>query len=395
MKTYKILITLLVVLAFSCKSSHDHDDASEATINEESHSNTEIVHLSQQQFDALDMHIDTLALRKMDVVVETNGELEVPPQNEASVTAIVGANVDKIMVIEGDKIAKGQVLAYLSHPNLIKIQTDYISEWNKLQYLENEYQRQETLYAQKVGSGKDFQKIKSEYLATKGMAKGYEAQLKQMGLNIEKLRNGDIYESVPVLSPISGNVRLVEVKTGQYVQPETEIFSLVNIDHIHADFMVYEKDIRKVKKGQEIHFSVESEPDREFSAVIYSVGKAFEQNPKAVHIHAEIEEKNAYLLPGMYVRGKIFSESKSVSALPDEAITNEADGSFIFTVEPDSSHGEMEWNFRRVEIRTGRKFDGWTEVKLLQPLKKGIKIAWNNAYYLEAELKKGEAEHSH
>ena len=39
--------------------------------------------------------------------------------------------------------------------------------------------------------------------------------------------------------------------------------------------------------------------------------------------------------------------------------------------------------------------DGWTEVKLLKPLKKGAKIAWNNAYYLLAEMKKGEAEHEH
>ena len=49
------------------------------------------------------------------------GNLEVPPQNEATVTAIVGSNVTLIKVIEGDKVSKGQVLAYLSHPNLIKI----------------------------------------------------------------------------------------------------------------------------------------------------------------------------------------------------------------------------------------------------------------------------------
>jgi len=46
------------------------------------------------------------------VVVEANGHLQVPPQNMASVTAIVGANVSSIKVFLGDKVKKGQVLAH-------------------------------------------------------------------------------------------------------------------------------------------------------------------------------------------------------------------------------------------------------------------------------------------
>ena len=32
-----------------------------------------------------------------------NGTLEVPPQNEAAITSVIGANVTSIKVIEGDK----------------------------------------------------------------------------------------------------------------------------------------------------------------------------------------------------------------------------------------------------------------------------------------------------
>ena len=60
-----------------------------------------------------------------------------------------------------------------------------------------------------------------------------------------------------MVSPIEGYIRTVEVKTGQYVKPETEMFEIVNIEHIHADLMVFEKDMHKVKVGQRVKFNVE------------------------------------------------------------------------------------------------------------------------------------------
>jgi cobalt-zinc-cadmium efflux system membrane fusion protein len=108
--------------------------------------------------------------------------------------------------------------------------------------------------------------------------KGYEAQLKQLSLNVKKVQGGDIYQYVPVVSPIDGYIEKVEVQIGQYVDPQTEMFMIVNTDHIHADLMVFEKDVHKVKKGQEIAFTVESIPGTTLSAKIYSVGKQFEQN---------------------------------------------------------------------------------------------------------------------
>jgi len=353
------------------------------------------VHLTDNQFEIMGMRLDTLSRRMMGSFVQTNGELEVPPQNEASVTAVIGANVISIKVIEGDKVKKGQTLATLSHPNLIKLQTDYISKFHELNYLEQDYNRQSRLYEENVGSGKDFQKIKADYLSTKGLVKGYEAQLRQMGLNTSQLQNGDIYDEIPLASPISGNVRLVNVKIGQFVQPETELFSLVNIDHIHADFMVFEKDIDKVKEGQEIRFRIESAPDNELRARIFAVGTAFEQNPKAVHIHAEIEGDKGYLLPGMYVRGRIYTEQTKVIALPDAAVVREGDSYFIFTAQRFEDENQSEWRFEPVEVKIGKSDDGWKEIKFLNPIGDKTLVAWNNAYYLYSEMKKHEADHAH
>ena len=392
MKTYlKFIFTITALYLFtactdSLKVEDDHAHA---------HGSETEVMLSALQVEGMALKTDVLKERNLGEYVEANGQLEVPPQNEASVTAIIGANVTSIKVIEGDKIEKGQALAYLSHPDLIKVQTDYINTWSQMEYIEQDYKRQEKLYEENVSSGRDFQKAKSEYLTKNGQLKGLESQLKMMGLDIVKIQEGHLYELVPVRSPIEGFVRSVEVKTGQFVQPQKEMFEIVNIDHIHADFMVFEKDIHKVKKGQKIEFKVATMDDKTLWASIHSVGKAFEQDPKAIHLHAEIENKEGLLIPGMYVRGRIMTSEEMVLTIPLEGLTEQDGKSYVFSVEQKYNNRESTWLFEPIEVVVGKKSESHAEVKPTIEYKKGQLFAQNNAYILMAELKKEEAEHSH
>ncbi len=390
-KAKSIVLWALSTFLFSCQyqapdhgHGHDHEEHDHG-------SHSDVIFLTEQQFETMEMKVDTLATRNLQSYVQANGRLEVPPQNEAAVTAIIGANISSIQVIEGDRIKKGEVLAYLHHPDLITIQTEYIGHWNQLKFLEKEYKRQKRLYDEKVGSGKEFQRIQADYQSEKGLGLGDEGQLRQMGLDIERLQKSEIYEKVPVTSPIDGHIRTVEVKTGQYVQAHEEMFEIVNIEHIHADLMVFEKDMHLVEKGQKVKISVESFPEKELDATIYSVGKAFEEDPKAIHLHAEIENKEGFLIPGTYVKGRILVEDNPSTALPEDALVREGDKYYLFM----AKYQNEKWAFKAIEVKAGVTDQGWTEVKLFKPLKPGTQIAWNNAYYLLADWKKEEAEHSH
>lgn len=347
---------------------------------------------SRHQFEALGMQVNRLSRKSLSSGVGVNGYLAVPPQNEAKITAMIGANVVSIEVIEGDEVRQGQALAYVSHPNLIKLQMEYINAWNDLQYIEQDYERQKRLYELEINSGKEFQKIASEYRSKRGLAKGYEAQLSLLSLNPEKLQKGDLYERVPVVSPISGFVQSVQVKTGQFVEPAQVMFETVNIDHIHADLMVFEKDAHKVKTGQKVVFAIESAPGAAMTAVIFNVGKTFETDPKAVHIHADIDNKQGLLLPGMYVQGRILTDSTSSYALPEKAVIREGETFYAFAAEEGS---EGVWVFEPVEVLPGESDNGWLPVRFMQAEDTARLFAINNAYYLMAELKKGEAGHSH
>ena len=398
-KIYKILtVMVLAIFVSACgnkenhneNDGHSHDEEQNTEVNEE-HNESEEVMLSQQQFDALKMKIDTLALRNMSGYVEANGTLEVPPQNEAAITTVVGANVVSIEVIEGDKVNKGQVVAYLSHPNIIKLQTDYLNAYSHSNFLKKNYERQQKLYEAGVGSGANFQKAEAEYDASKAMVNGLEAQLRILNVNTTSVRNGTIAQRIALRSPTEGFVQKVEVKTGQYVEPQTELFDIVNTHHVHADLMVFEKDVYKVQKGQKVNFTVQSIPNTELTAEIYSVSKTFEDNPKAVHVHAEIENKKGNLIPGMYIQGNIQVDNTQTKALPESAVIKEGDRYYVFSVEKEND----DWSFKPVEVLIGAKDGNWIAVQFTEELDKTTKFAYNNAYYLIAEMKKGEAEHEH
>lgn len=388
-------IATSVVFLTACGQKQDHEGEKhekEAGHHEEE---GEAVHFSVDQFTALDMQVDSLRLKNISSVVQANGQLEVPPQNEATVTAIIGANISSIKVIEGEEVKRGQVLAYLMHPNLTRLQGDYMEAYNDLQFLEQDYQRQKRLYEEEVGSGKAFQRTEADYRSTQGVVKSFEAQLRQFGMDPARIKEGNFYDRVPVTSPIEGSIVKVEVKTGQYVQPEKDLLEIVNTDHIHADLMVFERDVHKVKEGQRVKFMTETLPGKELFAEIYSVGKKFEQDPKALHVHAEIENKTGRLIPGMYIKGQILTDSSQVHALPEAAIMREGDREFAFLAEKEVEGENENWMFTPVEVVTGNSNDGWVAVKFLREIPDGSLFAMNNAYYLLAEMKKGEAEHSH
>lgn len=388
------LVTMLLALTSCGNSRADTEEAMQKNpeVGEmQEEGEVKEAMLSEAQYRNLNMKIDTLAQRVMKQYVEANGQLEVPPQNEATITTVVGANVVSIEVIEGDKVSKGQTVAYLSHPNIIQKQTDYLNAYSNSQFLMKEFERRKTLYDAGVGSGANFQKAEAEYRASQSLAKGLEAQLLQLNIAASGVRNGTIYQQVPLRSPIEGFVQKVAIKTGQYVEPQTDLFEIVDTHHVHADLMVFEKDVYKVNVGQQVSFNVQSIPGKELTAKIYSVGKTFEQNPKAIHVHAEIENKEGQLIPGMYVEGRIEIQNFETIAVPESAISSNEGKKYIFRADREGN----DWSFKPVEITTGPHEGDWVAIGFVDSVGPNTTFAYNNAYYLMAQMKKGDAGHSH
>ena len=423
-------ITLSILLAFAISSCNTKKES--AHEDEHAHEGPEgVVVLNEQQQKALNLKLGSFQKRNLTTVVKVNGELAVPPASSADITAVIGGNVKRIAVFHGDYVRKGQLLAVLEHPDYIAIQEDFAEVANRLEFLEQEYKRQKELYENNVGAGKDYQQAKAEYNTAKAKYAGLKSRLQLLHLSPEKVKNGQISNTVSIISPINGYVNEINIKVGTYVDAKDKLFEITDNSAIHADFMVYEKDVHLVKKGQKVHFTVANRPGEEFTATVFAIGKEFDPNTRAIHIHAQINEKTSRLLPGMYISGHLHTDEKYTTTLPDDAIVAEGTKSFIFILdehalaetahdehnheveEGEHEHDEHAGNeehshenetahedegkkaFRMVEVITGQKDEGYTEVHLVNSLPGDVQVVLNAAYYLLADMKKEETEHEH
>ncbi|WP_421917872.1 efflux RND transporter periplasmic adaptor subunit [Marinifilum sp.] len=415
MKT-KIFIALLAVATLlSCNSTKQNKHQGE---EHEEHGPEGVVVLNEQQQKALNLKLGNFQMRNLTSVVKTNGQLEVPPANSADITAVIGGNVKQIRVFHGDKVKEGQLLAVLEHPDYIVLQENFSEIANRLEYLEKEYERQKELFENKIGAGKVYQQAKAEYKTAKAKYEGLKSRLQLLHLSPEKVIEGKISNTVNILSPINGYVNEVNIKVGTYVDARDKLFAITDNSTIHADFMVYEKDVHLVKEGQKVHFTVSNRPEKEYTGYVFAIGKEFEANSRAVHIHAKINEQVSGLIPGMYISGHLHADEKYTRALPKEAIVTEGTKSYIFIYDEialskqheHTTHGDDEIKnehgghdnedahskaFRMVEVIPGQKDDGYTEIHLIDSLPENVQIVMNAAYYLLADMKKEETEHEH
>ena len=388
----RVLVILFISFLASCSSNLNVEE-------KEEEASSEFVSLTREQMEVINLQLIEFKPRSLTIEIPVSGSLDLLPQDKAFVSSIVGGIVKDIRVIEGDEVRKGEHLATIEHPNIIQLQQDYINHLNTLKYLKIDFERQSILNDGGVGADKKFQKINADYKNQQSLVNGLEIKLKMLGLDVTKISNGVMFSGIPIVSPIKGSISKVNINLGTHVEPLKKLFEIVNNEKLHADFRIYESDISKVEKGQKIYFTTHAST-KEYVGEIHAISAVFEENQKSLHVHADISNSKKELFPNMYIKGKIIIESIDVLALPEEAVLVENELSYIFVktekneteVDKASEDNEEKWTFRKTEIIRGIKSGKYYQIKLLSEIPKNAQIVSYGAYYLLAEMGKGEVE---
>jgi membrane fusion protein, heavy metal efflux system len=409
MKSIYSISIICIILLGSChnheEGDHDHadheghadhaghDHAAEAAMQEpteEKLSETE-VELTQTQLDVMEIEIGSFESLDLRSGIKSNGTLELPPQNQASVSTMLAGRVTKINVHDGDYVRKGQALAYLEDPEFINLQEHYMTARSALNSVEKSYLRKKQLNADSISSAKDFEQAEAEYYGAMAKTKGLEQKLRLLNINTTDLMSGVFVSQIPVLSPISGYVQSIHVNTGKYVLPAEDMFEIIDTEQLHLDLMVYEKDISKVELDQRVVFSLSNYPDSLFTGEIYALGKTFENSPKAMVVHAHILNKTNRMLAGMFVEASIITTKSASLSLPKDAIVDDGGLHYIFIL--DQIHhdpAEDGFVFKKTEVKVIASELGYTQIALLSPQKEDARVVTKGAFYLSAQMKKGQ-----
>jgi len=349
MKKSISLFTLLILMV-SCKE----------TKKEVAPKDDGLVTVSSEQFQTMSMTIGTPVNQDFDVTVKASGRIDVPPQNRAKVSTFIAGYVKSTKLLPGDKVTKGQALVTLESTEFIDIQKDFLEVAEQINYLKSEFERQKTLYNEKITSQKNYLKAESDYRSALGKYQTLRQKLQLLNINPIQVQQGKIATTITLYAPISGDVTVVNANVGMLMAPSETIIEIVNNSDLHLELSVFEKDILKVKENQTIKFTVPEASKEVFKGSTHLIGKSVENTDRTINVHGHLDDSvKQKLLTGMFVEAAIVINTKKGFAIPKDALISENQKYFVLLLKSQDKAG---YHFERVPVEKGTDSENFVEI---------------------------------
>lgn len=338
--------------------------------------------LSEKQVKTIDLKMGEAQEREMDAMLHANGSLVLRAQDLGNVSSLMGGIVKNIFVKEGQMVTRGQVVATIENTDVVTLQREYYTAYKESEMARLELERQKTLSSAGAGVKKTLQLSEKNYKVAQANLLGTGRQLQQMGISTKEVAKGKFTTVFPLRAPISGIVSDMQASLGSFADMQTPLMKIRNNNAVECDLNVFEKDIAKVKVGDQVLVSLTNQPGINVSGRVYGMNQYLNKGTKSVAVHVKLEAKrDAKLFEGMYVSGQIATGRQLCMTLPDKAIVSADGKQYVFALNQQHSKGGN-YSFSRHEVTTGVSNNGYTEVALCKHLKKGQKIVTDNAFYL-------------
>lgn len=377
-----ILSCLVIVQA--CQPSAENRDA--AAQDSDHSASVPTVSLSRAQMRTVGIRTGRLELRNMQAVVRASGQLAVPPQNRADVHVPIPAFLKEIRVLEGQAVRKGEVLVWAESPEVIQLQQEYLTRKRSFAFTREELNRQRQLHQASAGRGKDLERTQAAFASERARILGMEKRLEQLGMDPAGISEERLRTQVAVTAPITGTIGHIFVHTGTYADTEIPLMDIVDHRKVHADLIVFEKDLVKVKVAQTVHLRLSGQPDALITGKIYGINQSFEPDVRGMMVHVSIANPESLsLIPGMFVNAVIEVDTERVWAVPAGAIVRMGGRPHVFGVDStDDKEGQV--RFRPVEVATGIQALGWVAVRPVKDFFSELSVVTSGAYYLLSEI---------
>lgn len=318
---------------------------------EEDTSESEYVTLTAEQAQLAGIEVGKAEKRSMSASIGCTAFVDVPPYSMASVYAPVVGIVQEVSQLQGQYVKKGSVLTHLQHPDLVKLQQQFLETYSRMDFMEKEYARKKTLAASEATAAREVEAAAAAWAQEKATYKGLKAQLQMLGIGTDALeRGGDIQARIPLTAPISGYISQVNVNRGKLVSPTDLLYEIVDNNHVHLEISVFAKDLPLLHEGQRITAQVPGS-DTEYAATIHLIGKTIATENKTVSVHGHFTKEPVPLLPGTYLQARIFTDEAPVWAVPEAAIVREGESTFVFV--------KRAAGFAKIPVTTTPAVDGY------------------------------------
>ena len=307
-------------------------------------------------------------------------------EGEARLGALVSGRIARVLVREGERVKKGQVLAWIDAPDAARMQGEFVRARVRVWRAEKQWERESALWKDQATSARALEDAEGELRAARAEESAARSMLATSRIPAPSDGAKSGAARIGVTSPIDGVVAARTAVVGDHVSPDDSLFEIIDPARVLVRADVPEVMARRVEAGAAalVRPIGSNEGCR---GVVKSKLERIDEAKRTMGVMIELQEGCPGMSAGGFADATLRltpSGSQQVLVVPREALVD-LDGVPMLFVER-APHGTGLFEVRIV--RTGLS-DG-AHVVVEEGLREGERVATVGAFLLKGEHMKAE-----
>jgi cobalt-zinc-cadmium efflux system membrane fusion protein len=341
----------------------------------------EPVELSADEKEAIEIETVAASFMPLKSHLQAMGKVLAHPLRKAIVSYAFPARISQIHFRIGDWVKTEQRLVTLQSEEVGTAKSEFYKAQADHELAKVNFEREKRLFDRGVGAKKNYLAAESEFKVAQANLNATEKKLHVLGFTEEQVKTiSETHQINPVITlfaPIRGKIIDTKAILGAMIDQETEILTIMDPTVLCIDAEIYEKDIAKIRIGQEVEVSVPAYPGETFIGKTCYISDVLHEETRTITVRTEVENKEYKLKPGMFADIKIFLNHQSQAlVVPEEALLDEKDEKIVFI----KSEGKYLLQF----VETGTREKGYVEI--LSGLQEGDIVVTKGNYQLKSKM---------
>lgn len=191
---------------------------------------------------------------------------------------------------------------------------------------------------------------------------------------IDRNKPGMKFALSPVESPISGTITSVLSNVGAMSSPSIPLFQIGTLDKLEIETYISERDINRVKKGQNAILTTVAYPGEEFSATVNILNPVVNPITRSLKVTLDILNESSLLKAGMFVNIELTTKDKdNALVVSKEILVERNDKHYLWLLLDDKASMK--------EVKIG--LENEKQAEIIEGIVKGDKVITQGFTYLE------------
>lgn len=342
---------------------------------------SDVIDLSEEEKEMVEIETVKASLRPLKSQLTAMGKVLAHPLRKAIVSYAFPARISEIHVKIGDWVRTGQKLITLQSEEVGTAKSEFYKAMADHELAKVNFEREKRLSDRGVGAKKDLFSKEAGLKVAEANLDAAEKKLHVLGFTEDQIRviseTHQINPIITLFAQVSGKIIQNNAILGAMVDQETEILTIMDPTLLCIDADIYEKDIAKIRNGQEVEVSVPAYPRETFLGKISYISDVLKEETRTITVRTEVENKGFKLKPGMFADIKIYlNHQEKALVLPEEAILEDKGEKIVFIKKEGTYHPQV------VEI--GAVEEGYVEI--LSGVQEGDEVVTKGNYQLKSKL---------